>query len=46
MKAAFNTKQWGKFGNFYQGSLPVPYILPKYKDAVAKCDEVFAKKGV
>ena len=47
MRHHYVAKGWEKFGGFYgNGGLPVPYILPKYKDVVADCATVHAKKGV
>jgi hypothetical protein len=37
---------WSGIGSFNPGGvIPMHYILPKYKDIVAKCEDVMAKKG-
>ena len=37
---------WKEFGGWNKnGAIPEHYILPKYKDAVADCAVVMAKKG-
>ena len=43
---SYNKASWKSFGGWnISGCIPQHYILPKYKDIVADCAEVMAKKG-
>lgn len=46
MKSEYDKAKWKHLGRFHQyGSIPMHYQLPKYKDIVADCAEVYDKKG-
>ena len=46
LKSEYDKAKWKHLGRFHQyGSIPMHYQLPKYKDIVADCAEVQAKKG-
>ena len=46
MKSDYDKAKWNKLAAWKAGgSIPQHYILPKYKDIVAKCEDVMAKKG-
>ena len=43
---SYNKASWKSFGGWnISGCIPQHYILPKYKDIIADCAEVMAKKG-
>ena len=46
MKSEYDGAVWKKLGRWdHKGTIACHYILPKYKDIVATCEEVQAKKG-
>ena len=46
MWTSYSKAEWKEFGGWNEnGAIPQHYILPKYKDIVADCAVVMAKKG-
>ena len=45
MRKDYKSVNWRYFGDWdYSGSIPEHYIMPKHKDIVADCSEVYRKK--
>ena len=46
MESEYNASSWKQLGGWNaKGEIPMHYILPKYKDIICSCEEVYAKKG-